>query len=181
MIGDELAEPIETEPAGLAPEQIEYIVNHSEARYVIAENRDYLERLMKIQNEIQNVRKVIMWRGADVYLPTRYARGLRLPGDPEVLGVGAWYVPYVTPRVVLRLHRPAYEAMATVKLATSLAVFPAAYAAWLYLGWRGGDLTLLLLMAVLLPLAGLVSLYWREHWRELVPELVQYRMGARTP
>lgn len=87
-----------------------------------------------------------------------------------ILGVGAWYVPYVTPRAVLLVHRPAHEAVATVKLVTSLAAFPAAYAVWLYLAWRGGHLTMLILMAVLLPLAGLVSLYWRDHWRELLPE-----------
>jgi long-chain acyl-CoA synthetase len=51
----------------LAPEQIDYIVNHSEAKYVIAENRDYLERLMKIQSDIGNVRKVILWRDAEEF------------------------------------------------------------------------------------------------------------------
>lgn len=51
----------------LAPEQIEYIVNHCEARYVICEDRNYLERLLKIQNEIPNVRKVILWRDADEF------------------------------------------------------------------------------------------------------------------
>jgi long-chain acyl-CoA synthetase len=51
----------------LAPEQIEYIVNHCEAKYVICENRDYLERFLKIQNEIPNVRKVILWRDAEEF------------------------------------------------------------------------------------------------------------------
>ena len=51
----------------LAPEQIEYIVNHSEAKYVICEDRDYLERFLKIQSGIGNVRKVIMWRDADEF------------------------------------------------------------------------------------------------------------------
>ncbi|MEX0874418.1 MAG: AMP-dependent synthetase/ligase [Actinomycetota bacterium] len=51
----------------LAPEQIEYIINHCEAQYVICENRDYLERLLKVQNEIPNIRKVILWRDADEF------------------------------------------------------------------------------------------------------------------
>jgi long-chain acyl-CoA synthetase len=51
----------------LAPEQISYIVNHSEARYVICENRDYFERILKIQNEIPNVLKVILWRDAEEF------------------------------------------------------------------------------------------------------------------
>jgi long-chain acyl-CoA synthetase len=42
-------------------------VNHSEAKYVICENRDYFERFLKIQNEIGNVRKVILWRDADEF------------------------------------------------------------------------------------------------------------------
>jgi long-chain acyl-CoA synthetase len=51
----------------LAPEQIEYIVNHSEARFVICEDRNYLEKFLKIQNEIPNVRKVVMWRDAEEF------------------------------------------------------------------------------------------------------------------
>ncbi len=51
----------------LAPEQIEYIVNHSEAKYVICENRDYFEKFLKIQNELPNVRKVILWRDAEEF------------------------------------------------------------------------------------------------------------------
>ncbi len=51
----------------LAPEQVEYIVNHSEAKYVICENRDYLERFLKIQNDLPGVRKVIMWRDAEEF------------------------------------------------------------------------------------------------------------------
>lgn len=51
----------------LAPEQIEYIVNHCDAGYVICEDRTYLERILKIQNELPNVRKVILWRDADEF------------------------------------------------------------------------------------------------------------------
>src|SRR5207247_524281 len=51
----------------LAPEQISYIVNHCEAKYVICENREYLERFLKIQNEIPNIRKVVIWRDAEEF------------------------------------------------------------------------------------------------------------------
>ncbi len=51
----------------LAPEQISYIVNHCEAKYVICENRNYLELFLKVQSEIPNIRKVIMWDGADEF------------------------------------------------------------------------------------------------------------------
>ncbi len=51
----------------LAPEQVSYIVNHCDAKYVICENRDYFETFLKIQNEIPNVRKIIMWRDAEEF------------------------------------------------------------------------------------------------------------------
>jgi long-chain acyl-CoA synthetase len=51
----------------LAPEQIAYIVNHCEAAYVVLENRDYLERFLKIKAEIPNVGKVILIDDADEF------------------------------------------------------------------------------------------------------------------
>ncbi|HYZ93260.1 MAG TPA: AMP-dependent synthetase/ligase [Actinomycetota bacterium] len=51
----------------LAPEQISYIVNHCDAKYVICENRDYFESFLKIQNEVPEVRKVILWRDAEEF------------------------------------------------------------------------------------------------------------------
>ncbi len=51
----------------LAPEQISYIVSHCDAKYVICENRNYLELILKVQSEIPNIRKVIMWEGADEF------------------------------------------------------------------------------------------------------------------
>ena len=51
----------------LAPEQISYIVNHCEARYVVCENRDYFESFLKIQSEIPDVRKVILWKDAEEF------------------------------------------------------------------------------------------------------------------
>jgi long-chain acyl-CoA synthetase len=51
----------------LAPEQIEYIVNHCDARYVICEDRNYLERILKVQPNLHNVRKVVVWRDAEEF------------------------------------------------------------------------------------------------------------------
>jgi len=51
----------------LAPEQVSYIVQHCDAKYVICENRDYFETFLKIQNEIPNVRKVILWSDAEEF------------------------------------------------------------------------------------------------------------------
>jgi len=87
------------------------------------------------------------------------------------LGVAAWYVPYLAPRLVLKWRPPVYEARATVKLTTSLIVFPLAYVAWLVLAWRWAGWAALLPTALLLPVAGLVTLHWREHWADLREEL----------
>jgi long-chain acyl-CoA synthetase len=51
----------------LAPEQIAYIVNNCDGAYVFCENRQYLETLLKIQREIGNVRRVIMWHDAEEF------------------------------------------------------------------------------------------------------------------
>ncbi len=89
-----------------------------------------------------------------------------LVGFPlAALGVVAWYLPFRSPRVSLAVYRPAYEAVASFKLATALLAFPVTYivylvAAWWVAGWRG-----LLLLGVVLPVAGLVALRWRDRWR----------------
>jgi long-chain acyl-CoA synthetase len=68
----------------LAPEQLEYIINHCEASLVICENRDYFERILKIQGELGNVRKVILWRDADEFADNEWVIGF-----DEVIAQGA--------------------------------------------------------------------------------------------
>lgn len=82
-----------------------------------------------------------------------------------VIGTVAWYLPYLAPRLSLKLYRPAYEVVATVKLATSLLVFPITYALWLAAAWLLAGLIGLVAMAVVLPVTGLVALRWRDRWR----------------
>lgn len=83
-----------------------------------------------------------------------------------LLGIVAWYVPYVLPRLVVRLQRPAYEALATVKLVSALVAFPLAYAAWIACAAQRGGAWAAGVVALLLPVAGVVALYGREHGRE---------------
>lgn len=51
----------------LAPEQVAYIVNHCEASFAVLENRDFLEKFLKIKEEIPKVRKVVLVEGADEF------------------------------------------------------------------------------------------------------------------
>jgi len=54
----------------LAPEQMEYIINHCEATYVIVENRAFYEKLRAIRPQIGTVRRVIVMEGgADILDP----------------------------------------------------------------------------------------------------------------
>ncbi|MGH7858960.1 MAG: AMP-binding protein, partial [Candidatus Binatia bacterium] len=48
----------------LAPEQIEYIVDHCEAVFLVAENAAYYERIAKIRSRIPRIQKVILFEGA---------------------------------------------------------------------------------------------------------------------
>ncbi len=127
---------------------------------------------------VRNYRRRVALLGvAEGELPTRFppASVLRytlvqgfvlLVGFPlAALGVVAWYLPFRSPRVSLAVYRPAYEAVASFKLATALLAFPLAYvvylvAAWWIAAWPG-----LLAVGVTLPLAGLVALQWRDRWR----------------
>jgi long-chain acyl-CoA synthetase len=51
----------------LAPDQIEYIVNHCEAVYIIVENAAYYARIAPLRSRLPRVRKVIMMEGAAAF------------------------------------------------------------------------------------------------------------------
>jgi 1-acyl-sn-glycerol-3-phosphate acyltransferase len=94
-----------------------------------------------------------------------------------VVGIAVWYVPYTLPRLVAWLQRPAFEAISTVKLVSALAAFPLMYAFWIGLAARVGGATLAFSVAVVLPVAGLVVVLWRERWSEFRAEL-RFRLRA---
>jgi 1-acyl-sn-glycerol-3-phosphate acyltransferase len=129
-------------------------------------HRARLERLGLTEREIPEVstaRETLRVVGRDLLLAA-------LGGPLVLLGTLAWAAPFQSPRLVLRFQRPAYEAIATVKLATALAAFPLAYILWLVLAWHAGGFVGLGVAALLLPLAGLAALHGREHWRESAKE-----------
>jgi 1-acyl-sn-glycerol-3-phosphate acyltransferase len=90
-----------------------------------------------------------------------------------VVGTIAWYVPYVLPRLAVALQKPVHEAVASVKLVA----FPLAYAGWIVfaaLVWNGWAAAA---VALLLPAAGILTVYGREHGRDFFAEL---RFRARA-
>jgi 1-acyl-sn-glycerol-3-phosphate acyltransferase len=113
----------------------------------------------------------------------RYAavQGLALAvGLPlAALGTLAWYLPYKSPRVSLSIYRPAYEAVATFKLATALLAFPATFAVYLFAAWWVAGLTGLTATAAVLPIAGVVALRWRDRWRAVREDTRVYWRSVR--
>ncbi len=91
---------------------------------------------------------------------------LLLVGLPlALLGTLVWFLPYKSPRASLSLYKPAYEAVASLKLGTALLAFPLTYAIYLAGAWWFAGLRALIVAAVLLPLLGLVALGWRDRWK----------------
>jgi 1-acyl-sn-glycerol-3-phosphate acyltransferase len=88
-----------------------------------------------------------------------------------VAGVLAWMVPYALPRLAVRTLKPAFEAIATVKLVTALAAFPLTYAVWIALAAHFGGVVWALLVALALPAAGVLIVVWRARWEEFRAEL----------
>ncbi len=127
---------------------------------------------------VRNYRRRLALLGvAEGELPQRFAvasvvrytivqGSVLLVGFPlAALGVVAWYLPFRSPRVSLAVYRPPYEAVASFKLVTALLAFPLTFvvylaAAFWVAGWPG-----LLVVGLVLPLAGLVALQWRDRWR----------------
>ncbi|UCF19452.1 MAG: 1-acyl-sn-glycerol-3-phosphate acyltransferase [Gemmatimonadota bacterium] len=81
-----------------------------------------------------------------------------------LLGTLAWLLPFESPRLLLDNYDFPHEVVATAKLATALLAFPVTFALWLTAAWFIGGLRMLLTAAALLPLAGVVALYWRKRW-----------------
>lgn len=76
----------------LAPEQIEYIVNHCEAALIVVENAAFYERVAAIRKRLPQVRKVIMIDGAEAFAGDRwvvpYADALALGAELDQRGPG---------------------------------------------------------------------------------------------
>ncbi len=82
-------------------------------------------------------------------------------------GAIAWYLPFRAPRLALRLFRPAYEAVASVKLASGFVCFLLTYGVYLVAAWYLGRWPALLACAVILPGLGAVALWWHERSEDL--------------
>ncbi len=47
-----------------APDQIAYILNHSEARYIVCENEEFASKVLKLRDKLETIQKVIVVEGS---------------------------------------------------------------------------------------------------------------------
>lgn len=110
----------------------------------------------------------------DLAATIRYALrsgvALLLLAPLAVLGAMAWYLPFKAAPLAVRLLRPAYEAVATVKLVTGVLLLPLAYAIYVAIAWRLGGWPALLAVAAGLPALGAVALWWHARSEDLREE-----------
>jgi len=142
-------------------------------RIAVRAHRARLARLGLGEHELperRTLRAMLQLAGVDLVLVV-----LGLPF--VALGVVAWYVPYMLPRLMVRLLHPAFEAISTVKLLTALAAFPIAYVIWIVLAARTWGAWPGFAVAAVLPFAGIVTELWRQRWGEFRAEL---RFRLRT-
>lgn len=107
----------------------------------------------------------------ELWATTKYAlragTPLLLLAPLAVAGATAWYLPFRAPALAVRLLRPQYEAVATVKLVSGLLGFLVVYALYLAVAWHLGGAPLLAAVAVALPVLGLIALFWHERSEDL--------------
>jgi 1-acyl-sn-glycerol-3-phosphate acyltransferase len=112
-----------------------------------------------------------------------FRQGLALAlGLPiAALGLGLWYVPYLLPRLVVRLLPVTEDSVATYKLATAVVLFPLTYVGWIvaaavYLGPAAA-----VAGALLVPALGAVTLRWALRWERVKDEARVFLAVLRHP
>ncbi len=81
-----------------------------------------------------------------------------------LLGRAIWYPARLIPRLLLAKKSPAYESVATYKLAASFFTVPATVLAAGLAGFLAAGPWAALALLVVVPLLGWIALAWRERW-----------------
>lgn len=114
---------------------------------------------------------------ADV--PPKYERSgvLRyVVREAVVLGVGLplaamalpfWYPPYALNRIIVNRLRVDDTGIATYKLGLAMILMPLAWLGWIALAWLLAGVRVALMVAIVLPLLGLVLHRWSGRWEKV--------------
>jgi len=97
------------------------------------------------------------------------------------LGLLAWYVPYLLPRVVLRFLKVTEDSVATYKLILALLIFPLFYAGWITAAWLTLGPLAALAATVLLPPLGVIALRWSLRWESVREDVRVFLRVLRHP
>jgi 1-acyl-sn-glycerol-3-phosphate acyltransferase len=148
------------------------------------------ERHARLARAVADYRRRVQRLGArDGDVPRRYPvgavasyvirQGLTLAvGLPlAAAGVALWYLPYLLPRLVVRILPVSEDSVATYKLATAVVLFPLAYVVWIALAGVYLGAPAAAGAAVLVPALGAFALWWGLRW-DRVKEDVRVWLGV---
>jgi glycerol-3-phosphate O-acyltransferase / dihydroxyacetone phosphate acyltransferase len=148
------------------------------------------ERHARLARSVADYRRRVQRLGArDGDVPRRYPvgavisyvirQGLTLAVGLPLAAVGLvlWYLPYLLPRLIVRILPVTEDSVATYKLASAVVLFPLAYVSWIvaagvYFGPRAAGAA-----AVLVPALGTIALWWGLRW-DRVKEDVRVWLGV---
>jgi 1-acyl-sn-glycerol-3-phosphate acyltransferase len=142
------------------------------------------ERLASLSAQVRRYQRLLTLFGArEGDVPRRYRRGnvlgyvarqlsmLLLVLPVALAGMVIWCVPFVLTRYVAPRFRPALDQVATYKVGAAVLAFPL----WLFIlvfgAWALGGLRLASAALVLLPVAGLAAVAWRDRQSEVVEDV----------
>jgi 1-acyl-sn-glycerol-3-phosphate acyltransferase len=163
-------------------EGLAWLRAHDPARHarLAAAVKDYGRRVRRLGSE-----------GDDV--PSRYpagrvvsyviVQGLALAFGFPLAALGAlfWGIPYLIPRLVLRVVNVTEDAIATYKLMISLVFFPLGYAAWITLAGVYLGAPWAVAAALLLPALGAFALRWGLRWERVKADARVFARVLRHP
>jgi hypothetical protein len=144
------------------------------------EVRRYRSRLERLGAAEADVPPAYRFRTVVRYVLRELAvLGLGLP--LAALGTLIWAPAYFVPRLVVAQIRPAHEAIATYKLATSFFAMPITVALCVVMAWIVAGPRAALLALILVPALGFLALAWRERWQRVREDARLFLRVLRNP
>jgi hypothetical protein len=152
------------------------------------------ERLAELRNSVIRYRRLLTLFGAtEGDVPSRYKLGRVLGYSLRQLGMLAlvfpvaafgalmWAPPFVFTGWAAPRFRPELDQIATYKVSIAIISYPVWFALLLAAVWLKGGASMVVLMAIVLPIAGLATVAWRDRQGVVREDLrVFLRVRGRT-
>mgnify|MGYP001461358196 FL=1 len=150
------------------------------------------ERLEALSAEVRRYQRLLTLLGArEGDVPRRYRRGnvlayvarqlfmLVLVLPVAVAGMAIWFGPFLLTRYVAPRFRPALDQVATYKVGAAVLAFPLWLLALVLGTWALAGPRLALVALVILPVAGLAAIAWRDRQAEVVEDVRVFLRARR--